>query len=181
MDGPWEWPAPDGYVVSTDPLRLDIARIHRFLSTAYWATGIPLQVVERSIANSLPFGLYGPSGLQAGFARVVTDRATYAYLGDVYVEAADRGRGLGKFLVSCVLAHPQLQGLRRWALATADAHGLYARHGFRAPANPDIHLFIDRPPAELWPPRRAAGGGGGNRPRQTDHHGRLPGQAQTEH
>ena len=121
MDSPREWPAPEGYVVSTDPVRLDVERIHRFLSSAYWATGIPREVVQRSIINSLPFGLYGPSGQQAGFARVVTDRATYAYLGDVYVEAAHRGRGLGKFLVSCVLGDPELQGLRRWALATADA------------------------------------------------------------
>ena len=90
-------------------------------------TCVPRDVVQRSIANSLPFGLYAPSGQQAGFARVVTDRATYAYLGDVYVEEAHRGRGLGKFLVSCVVAHPDLQGLRRWALATADAHDLYAR------------------------------------------------------
>jgi GNAT superfamily N-acetyltransferase len=83
----------------------------------------------------------------------VTDRATYAYLGDVYVETAHRRRGLGKFLVSCVIAHPELQGLRRWALATADAHDLYARHGFRPPANPDVHLFIERAPADLWPPQ----------------------------
>jgi GNAT superfamily N-acetyltransferase len=104
----------------------------------------------RSIVNSLPFGLYAPSGQQAGFARVVTDRATYAYLGDVYVETDHRARGLGKFLVSCVLAHPQLQGLRRWALATADAHDLYARQGFRPSANPEIHMFIEQAPADLW-------------------------------
>jgi GNAT superfamily N-acetyltransferase len=151
MQSPREWAGPAGYVVSTDPVRLDVDRIHRFLSTAYWSTGIPRDVVQRSIANSLPFGLYAPSRQQAGFARVVTDRATYAYLGDVYVEEAHRGRGLGKFLVSCVVAHPELQGLRRWALATADARGLYARHGFKPPANPDIHLFIERAPAELWP------------------------------
>jgi GNAT superfamily N-acetyltransferase len=152
MQDPREWAAPAGYVVSTDPDRLDVDRIHGFLSTAYWSTGIPRDVVQRSIDNSLPFGLYSPAGEQAGFARVVTDRATYAYLGDVYVESAHRGRGLGKFLVSCVLGHPELQGLRRWALATADAHGLYARHGFRPPANPDSHLFIERAPADLWPP-----------------------------
>jgi GNAT superfamily N-acetyltransferase len=152
MEKHCEWAAPSGYVVSTDPARLDVDRIHKFLSTAYWSTGIPLEVVRRSIANSLPFGLFAPSGEQAGFARVVTDRATYAYLGDVYVEPAHRGRGLGKFLVSCVIAHRELQGLRRWALATADAHGLYARHGFGPPANPDIHLFIDRAPSDLWPP-----------------------------
>jgi GNAT superfamily N-acetyltransferase len=151
MQSPREWVAPAGYVVSTDPVRLDVDRIHRFLSTAYWSRGIPRDVVQRSIANSLPFGLYAGSGQQAGFARVVTDRATYAYLGDVYVETAHRGRGLGKVLVSCVVAHPELQGLRRWALATADAHTLYARHGFKPPANPDIHLFIERAPVDLWP------------------------------
>jgi GNAT superfamily N-acetyltransferase len=150
MDHPCEWVGPDGYVVSTDPGRLDIDRVYRFLSTAYWSTNIPRDVVERAIANSLRFGVYSPSGEQVGFARVVTDRATYAYLGDVYVETDHRGRGLGKFLVSCVLAHPQLQGLRRWALATNDAHGLYARHGFGPPANPDIHLFIEKAPADLW-------------------------------
>jgi GNAT superfamily N-acetyltransferase len=150
MDSPCEWVAPDGYVVSTDPVRLDIDRIHHFLSSAYWSTGIPRDVVRRSIVNSLPFGLYAPSGQQAGFARVVSDRATYAYLGDVYVETDHRARGLGKFLVSCVLAHPQLQGLRRWALATADAHDLYARQGFRPSANPEIHMFIEQAPADLW-------------------------------
>jgi GNAT superfamily N-acetyltransferase len=152
MDGVDAWTGPDGYLVSTDAARLDVERIHHFLSTAYWATGIPLDVVRRSIANSLPFGLYAPDGRQAGFARAVTDRATYAYLGDVYVETAHRGRGLDKFLVGCVIAHPELQELRRWALATADAHGLYARYGFGPPANPDIHLFIERTPADLWPP-----------------------------
>ena len=155
MNGPSEWVEPSGYAVSTDPVRLDIARIHRFLSTAYWSAGIPREVVRRSIVHSLPFGLYAPRGQQVGFARVVTDRATYAYLGDVYVETEHRGRGLGKFLVSCVLAHPELQGLRRWALATADAHGLYARHGFGPPANPDVHLFIERAPGDLWPQKHA--------------------------
>jgi GNAT superfamily N-acetyltransferase len=151
MESPREWAAPDGYVVSTDQARLDVDRIHRFLSSAYWSTGIPHEVVRRSIDNSLPFGLYAPSGQQVGFARVVTDRATYAYLGDVYVETPHRGRGLGKFLVACVVDHPELQGLRRWALATADAHSLYARHGFRPTANPNIHLFIERAPTDLWP------------------------------
>jgi GNAT superfamily N-acetyltransferase len=164
MENPCQWAEPDGYVVSTDPARLDVERIHRFLSTAYWAAGIPRDVVERSIVNSLSFGLYAPSGLQVGFARIVTDRATYAYLGDVYVETAHRGRGLGKFLISCVVTHPELQGLRRWALATADAHGLYARHGFRPSANPSIHLYVERAPAELWPPSQQET----ERPRGTD-------------
>jgi len=152
MPAPRQWISPTGYEVSTDPDRLDIDRIHRFLSTAYWSPGIPRDVVQRAIANSLPFGLYAPSGDQAGFARTITDRATYAYLADVYVDPQHRGRGLGKFLIACVLAHPELQALRRWALATADAHTLYERHGFRPPADPYIQMFIERSPVELWPP-----------------------------
>jgi GNAT superfamily N-acetyltransferase len=145
------WTRADGYEVSPDPGRLDIERIHRFLSTSYWSPGIPLEVVRRAVGNSLPFGLYDPSGEQIGFARAVTDRATYAYLADVYVERDHRGEGLGKFLISCVMEHPELQGLRRWALATADAHGLYERYGFSAPSMPEIHLFIERAAPELWP------------------------------
>ena len=151
MHPPCEWASPDGFEVSTDPARLDIDRIHRFLTQSYWSPGIPRGVAERAIANSLPFGLYTRSGEQVGFARVVTDRATYAYLADVYVEAERRGGGLGKFLVGCVMAHPELQGMRRWALATADAHGLYARYGFGPPANPEIHMFIERAAETLWP------------------------------
>jgi GNAT superfamily N-acetyltransferase len=108
-----EWTGPQGYVVSTDPARLDIDRVHRFLTRAYWSEGIPKATVERAIANSLSFGLFTSAGEQIGFARVVTDRATYAYLADVYVEEAHRGKALGKFLVSTVLAYPALQGLRR--------------------------------------------------------------------
>ena len=146
-----DWTRADGQVVSTDPARLDLARIHRFLSTSYWSPGIPAEVVQRAVANSLPFGLYDPSGDQIGFARTVTDRATYAYLADVYVEVEHRGQGLGKFLLSCVMKHPELQGLRRWALATSDAHGLYEHHGFAPPPSPQIHMFIERSPNELWP------------------------------
>jgi GNAT superfamily N-acetyltransferase len=151
MQPPSAWSSKDGYEVSTDPARLDIDRIHRFLSGAYWSRGIPRDVVERGIANSLPFGLHAPSGKQIGFARAITDRATYAYLADVYVEVEHRGQGLGKLLVSCVLKHPELQGLRRWALATADAHGLYARLGFGPAASPQTHMFLERPAEELWP------------------------------
>ncbi|HEY1775858.1 MAG TPA: GNAT family N-acetyltransferase [Solirubrobacteraceae bacterium] len=152
MPPPHEWVAHDGYVVSSDPDRLDIERIHNFLAGAYWSPGIPLAVVVRAIENSLVFGLYAASGEQAGFARAVSDRATYAYLADVYVEAAHRGRGLGRFLVGCVRAHPELQGLRRWALATADAHGVYEHYGFGPAPDPAIHMFIERSPADLWPP-----------------------------
>ena len=121
-----------GYKVSTDPARLDIARIHRFLSTeAYWSPGVPREVVERAIENSLCFGVYDArSGEQVGFARAVTDRSTFAWIADLYVESGHRGHGLGKRLVTAILAHPDLQGLRRFMLATADAHGLYRQFGF---------------------------------------------------
>ena len=120
----------DGYEVSTDPARLDVSAIHAFLTTSYWSPGISRELVERAIVGSLPFGLYAPDGTQAGFARVVSDRATFGYLGDVFVLDEHRGRGLGVWLVSCVVAHPDLQGLRRFHLATDDAHGLYERFGF---------------------------------------------------
>ena len=141
-----------GYEITTDPRRIDVAAVHAELTLSYWSPGIPLEVVERAIAGSLPFSLLAADGAQAGFARVVTDRATYAYLADVYVAEAHRGRGLGVWLVECLLEHPDLQGLRRFALATRDAHGLYARFGFAAPARPDIHMFRDADPRELWPP-----------------------------
>jgi GNAT superfamily N-acetyltransferase len=119
------------YEISTSRDRLDVERVHRFLSTeAYWSPGVAREVVERSIANSLAFGVYAPSGEQVGFARVVTDYATFAWLADVYIEEAHRGHGLGKRLVTEVLGHPDLQGLRRWMLGTADAHELYRRFGF---------------------------------------------------
>lgn len=124
-----------GYEISTDPARLDLDAIHGFLRTAYWSQGVAREVVERSIAHSLPFGLYAPDGAQAGFARVISDRAVFAYVGDVFVLPDHRGRGLGVWLVETMLAHPELQGLRRWHLATADAHALYARFGF-APSDP---------------------------------------------
>ncbi|HRI20592.1 MAG TPA: GNAT family N-acetyltransferase, partial [Panacibacter sp.] len=110
--------------------KLDIDVIHRYLSEeSYWATGIPRDVVEKSIANSLCFGLYC-NGKQAGFARLITDRATFAYLGDVFVLAAHRGNGLSKWLMQTIHAHPELQNLRRWWLGTKDAHGLYEQFGW---------------------------------------------------
>jgi GNAT superfamily N-acetyltransferase len=131
----------NGYEISTDPARLDVDYLHAFLTRSYWSPGVPREVVARSIEGSLCFGLYEPDGAPAGFARVVTDRSTYAYLADVFVDEAHRGRGLGKWLIETVLAHPELQGLRRWALATADAHELYARFGFAPPRHPERLLF----------------------------------------
>ncbi len=129
-----EWSRGE-YVISTERERLDLDLVHRFLSEeSYWAPGVERELVERSIENSLCFGLYDGNG-QVGFARVVTDRAAFAWLADVFVLSDHRGRGLGKWLVETVLAHPDLQRLRRFFLGTADAHSLYERYGFR-PADP---------------------------------------------
>ncbi len=123
------------YEIDTDRARLDLGVIHDFLSTSHWARGIPIAVLTRAIRRSLPFGLYR-DGRQIGFARVVTDSATFAYLADVFVLEAERGRGLGRWLVESILAHPGLQGLRRWLLGTRDAHGLYRKVGFGEPPGP---------------------------------------------
>lgn len=125
------------YEISTDAQRLDLDVIHGFLSTSYWSPGIPREVVERAIANSLCFGVYAQDGGQVGFARLVTDRATFAYLADVFVLEEHRGKGVSKRLMEAIVAHPELQGLRRWTLATRDAHSLYARYGFTPIAKPD--------------------------------------------
>jgi GNAT superfamily N-acetyltransferase len=123
------------YEISTDPARLDLDSIHRFLSTeAYWSPGVAREVVERSIEHSVCFGVYRGDE-QVGFARVVTDRVTFAWLADVYILAEHRGQGLSKRLVAAILEHPELQGLRRWLLGTADAHGLYRRFGFEVVDN----------------------------------------------
>jgi GNAT superfamily N-acetyltransferase len=127
--------------VSTDPARLDLDVIHSFLTTSYWATGIPRETVRRSLAHSLCFGLY-EGAAQVGMARVVSDYATFAYLADVFVLESHRGRGLGSWIVGCVMAHPDLQGLRVWRLATRDAHGLYERFGFGPPLRPETHMEI---------------------------------------
>src|SRR3970282_629652 len=123
---------------------LDIEAIHNFLRESYWAKGVPRSIVEKAVSNSLCFGLYHNSK-QVGFGRAVSDQATFAYLADVFVVPAYRGRGLGKWLVSCVLAHPDLQGLRRWTLATRDAHGLYEQNGFVALRKPEWFMEINDP------------------------------------
>jgi uncharacterized protein (DUF952 family) len=121
------------YTVSTDRTRIDMDCVYRFLSRdAYWSTGIPRDVVERALGNSLCFGLYTPAGDQAGFSRVVTDYATYGYLADVFVLPEHRALGLGLWLVQCVVDHPGLAGLRSWQLGTRDAHGIYERLGWHA-------------------------------------------------
>ncbi|MGH9481010.1 MAG: GNAT family N-acetyltransferase [Terriglobales bacterium] len=131
----------DGCLVSTDAARLDLEVIHGFLSRAYWSEGIPRALVERAMRNSLCFGAY-LEGRQAGFARVISDYATYAYVADVFVLEPYRGRGISKRLMEAVLAHPELQGLRRWGLVTHDAHGLYRQFGFTPVAQAERHMEI---------------------------------------
>jgi GNAT superfamily N-acetyltransferase len=140
----------DGFTISTDPARLDLDVIHGFLSRSYWAPGIPRDVVARSIDHSVCFGIYEGAS-QVGFARVITDRATFGYLGDVFVLESHRGRGLSRWLMECIHAHPELQGFRRWVLLTRDAHGLYAQHGWKPIASPDRYM-------ERWAPNVYGGG-----------------------
>lgn len=120
----------DGYEITNDRARIDVSAVHRYLSEdSYWAKNIPFEIVERAIQHSLCFAMLR-GGELAGFARVTSDHATVAYLGDVFILPAHRGKGLSKWLMESITAHPELQGLRRWMLATADAHGLYAPFGF---------------------------------------------------
>jgi GNAT superfamily N-acetyltransferase len=143
------------YRITTDTTQFDLDAIHAYLTASYWAEGIPKGIVARSIAHSLCFGVFAGQE-QIGLARVVTDRATYAYIGDVYILDAYQGQGLGKWLMAMIVAHPDLQGLRRWTLATRDAHGLYAQYGFTALADPhsymerrDFHSYRDRERATI--------------------------------
>ncbi|MBI1729583.1 GNAT family N-acetyltransferase [Candidatus Acetothermia bacterium] len=131
----------DEYRISTDRRLLDLTMIHGFLKAAYWCEGIPSEVIQRSIENSLCFGIYNGK-TQVGFARVITDYATFAYIGDVFVLESHRGRGLSKWLMQAIVEHPELQGFRRWLLATRDAHGLYKQFGFKPLKSPD--RFIER-------------------------------------
>ena len=133
-----------GYRISTDVSAMDVDAIHAYLTRSYWARGIPRDVVARAIAGSLCFGIF-ENARQVGFARVVTDRATFAYPCDVYVLEGHRGRGLALWLMEEVVAHPELQGLRRFALATRDAHRLYEKFGFVPLSRPEIFMEINRP------------------------------------
>lgn len=132
------------FTISTDKSRLDIGVIHTFLQTAYWSKNVPREVVEKSIQHSLCFGVYHHTE-QVGFARLITDYATFAYFSDVFILEAYQECGLGKWLVQCMLVHPECQGLRRWLLATLDAHGLYQRYGFQPLKNTERFLEIFDP------------------------------------
>ena len=131
----------DPFTVTTDPARVDLGVVAAFLGSSYWAAGIPFDTVARCVANSLCFSLLDGER-QIGFARVISDYTTVAYLADVFILPSHRGRGLSKWLIECVVSHPELQGLRRWLLATRDAHGLYRQYGFQPLADPQ--LFMER-------------------------------------
>jgi len=135
----------DNFLISTDKSKLDVNLIHNYLSNdSYWANGIPFDTVKKSIDNAVCFGLY-ENDKQIGFARVVTDKATFGYLGDVFILESHRGKGLSKWLMECILKHPELQGFRRWILLTRDAQSLYEQFGFTQFHAPDRCM-------ELWFP-----------------------------
>ena len=139
----------DEYEIDDDPGRVDLDVVQGFLSGSYWAEGIPRDVVERSVANSLNLGLYH-SGSQVGLTRAVTDRATFVWVADVFVLPEHRGRRLGHWMIETLLAHPDLAGIRRFMLATSDAHQVYADCGFTPLAAPDRFMEIQRSPRELY-------------------------------
>lgn len=134
----------EGYSITTDTTFFNLEYIHNFLSHSYWAEGIPIETVQQSIENSLCFGVFH-LGKQIGFARMITDKATFAYLADVFIDEAYRGKGLSKWLMEEIMNHPDLQGLRRMLLATRDAHSLYAQYGFVPLTFVDRWMQIHRP------------------------------------
>jgi GNAT superfamily N-acetyltransferase len=126
------------YIIATDKSRLDMKMLHGFLVKSYWSPGIPLETMKKAIENSICFGAYDQQGRQVGFARAVTDKATFAYLADVFVLPEHRGQGISRLLMEAYTTHPELQGLRRHMLATSDGHGLYKKYGFVPVPNPEI-------------------------------------------
>ena len=141
----------NNYIISTDKSKIDIDYVHRFLTRSYWSPGIHIQVVKKAMAGSLCFGIYESdeqnprAGRQVGYARMITDEATFAYLADVFIDETCRGKGLGKWLIEMILAHPNLQGLRRILLATKDAHKLYEQCGFTTISNPERYMVYNPP------------------------------------
>ena len=133
------------FLISTSRERLSLDVIHDFLTNCYWAKGIPREVVARSIEHALCFGIYDKEGAQVGFARVISDFATIAYIGDVFVLESHRGQGLGKWLMQCITQHPALRNLRRWILTTRDAHRLYSQFGFTPVKAPERFMELHNP------------------------------------
>ena len=138
-----------GYSISSNPKEMDLSVIHGYLSSSYWAKGIPLQVMEKAVNNSLCFGVFTNTGEQVGFARMITDYATSAYLADVFVLEKHRGKGISKWLVKTIIEYPDLQGLRRMLLATSDAHGLYQQFGFTPLNSPELFMELHQPDVYL--------------------------------
>jgi GNAT superfamily N-acetyltransferase len=135
------------FEIITDPARVDVRMVHEFLTNSYWAKGISVETVRVSIENSICFAVYHGQE-QVGFARIISDLATFAYLADVFIVPSYRGRGLSRWLMECIVGHPDLQGLRRWMLATKDAHGLYAKFGFTAIGSPES--WMERHDPEIY-------------------------------
>ena len=134
----------DGFTISTEKEKLDIDLIHSFLTRSYWAEGISKEIISRSVEGALCFGVF-ENDKQVGFARMITDRATFAYLADVFIIEEYRGRGLSKWLMEVIMSHPDLQGLRRMVLVTRDAHELYKKFGFTPLNNVDRWMHIHQP------------------------------------
>ena len=146
-----QWVNEGGFIVTTDPKKVDIKTLHNYLSKeSYWAQNIPKVIVEKGIKNSLNFSLISPLKRFIGYAKLITDKATFAYLADVYVEKSFRGKGLGKWMMNCIMNHPELQNLRMWLLHTKDAHGLYEKFGFSKPANVEKIMHIFSPASECY-------------------------------
>ncbi|WP_394494973.1 GNAT family N-acetyltransferase [Shewanella sp. ENK2] len=135
----------EGYYIDTDKTNIDINVVYGYISNSYWAKDIPIEVLTKAIANSLCFGVYTVDDQQVGFARLITDKASFAYLADVFILEQHRGKGLSKWLIHDIMTHPEIVGLRRMMLATRDAHGLYAQFGFLPIENPEILMQIWRP------------------------------------
>ncbi|WP_354624983.1 GNAT family N-acetyltransferase [Psychromonas sp. MME2] len=134
-----------GFRISTNNNELDFEVIYQFISQSYWAIGIPKETLKKSIANSFCFAVFDSQGAQVGFARLITDKATFAYLADVFILETYRGQGLSKWLLKTIIEHHELQGLRRMVLATRDAHGLYSQFGFKEIENPEMLMQIWQP------------------------------------
>ena len=132
------------YLISTDKNKIDIAYVHSFLTQSYWCPGISVEIVKKAVEGSLCFGVYH-GNKQVGLARVISDKATFAYLADVFIDENYRGKGLSKWLMETILKHPDLQGLRRILLTTKDAHGLYSQFGFTLINNPERYMIIQNP------------------------------------
>jgi GNAT superfamily N-acetyltransferase len=146
----------DGFTLSTDFAKQDLVAVHHFLSTqAYWCLNIPFERVRKAAEHSLNFGVFDDGGKQVGYARVISDHSTIAYLGDIYVLPEFRGRGLSKWLIGTVMAHPELQGMRRWILLTGDAHGLYRQFGWKEIARPELWMEVTKEGPAYPPPAEA--------------------------